>query len=205
MLLPIHPKNPEPRKLRQVLAALEKGGLIIYPTDSVYAVGCDLFNRKAVESLCRLLKLKPQKLNLSFICRDLSNISLFVRRLETAEFKLLKRALPGPFTFIFEASNEVPKILGVEKKSVGIRIPNHAIPLAIAQELHHPLISASLKKESLEAYYTDPDEMFDAFKHNVDVVIDAGPGGLMPSTVVDFTTGQPVVLRNGLGDIDQFL
>src|SRR5579872_4256144 len=130
-LLSIHPQNPELRKFSRVVEVLQRGGIVIYPTDTIYGIGCDLMNRRAVERLCQVMNFKPLKLNLSFICSDLSDISRYVKRIDTPVFKILKKALPGPFTFIFESSTHVPKILGVNKKTVGIRIPNHHIPVAI--------------------------------------------------------------------------
>lgn len=184
---------------------LNQGGIIIYPTDTVYGIGCDLFNRKAVEKLCLFLQIKPQRLNLSFICSDLSHISDYVKRVDTPTFKILKKSLPGPFTYIFDASGNVPKILGTEKKTVGIRVPNNEIPLAIVRTLGHPIISASLKTEEVEEYRTDPEEIYDTFSKRVDVVIDGGAGGLVPSTVVDFTSGEPIITRQGAGDFEQYL
>jgi tRNA threonylcarbamoyl adenosine modification protein (Sua5/YciO/YrdC/YwlC family) len=204
-LLNIHPKNPEPRKIARVVDVLHNGGIIIYPTDTVYGIGCDLFNRKAVEKLCLFLQIKPQRLNLSFICSDLSHISDYVKRVDTPTFKILKKSLPGPFTYIFEASGNVPKILGTEKKTVGIRVPNNEIPLAIVRTLGHPLISASLKTEEVEEYRTDPEEIYDSFSKRVDLVIDGGAGGIVPSTVVNFTSGEPVITRQGAGDFEQYL
>ena len=205
-LIKIHPQNPEPRKIKQVVEVLQNDGIIIYPTDTVYGLGCDLFSRRAVERLCRIKDIRPTKLNLSFICFDLSHVSGFVRRLETPEFKILKRALPGPFTFIFESSNLVPKILDVNKRTVGIRIPEHAIPLNIVNLLGHPLISSSVKDDDeVREYATDPEEIYHAFKHKIDLVIDAGPGGNVPSTIIDFTSGEAVVTRQGLGDFEKYL
>jgi tRNA threonylcarbamoyl adenosine modification protein (Sua5/YciO/YrdC/YwlC family) len=205
-LLKIHPENPEPRKIKHVVEILQKEGIIIYPTDTVYGMGCDLFNRRAVERLCRLQGIKPNKLNLSFICQDLSHVSGFVRRLETPEFKILKRSLPGPFTFIFESSGQVPKILDANKKTVGIRIPGHRIPLEIVKALGHPVISSSVKDDDVvREYPTDPDDIYNIFKNKVDLIIDAGPGGNIPSTIVDFTSGEPVITRQGLGDFEKYL
>ncbi len=199
-LIKIHPVNPEPRKIKHAVQILQNDGVIIYPTDTVYGIGCDLLNRRAVERLCKIQNIKPQKLNLSFICSDLSHISEFVRRIETPEFKILKRSLPGPFTFIFESSTLVPKILGVNKKTVGIRIPQHTIPLEIVKMLGNPLISASVKNDDeIKEYTTDPEEIWQDFKHVVDLVIDGGSGGNIPSTIIDFTTGEAVVTREGLG------
>ena len=202
-LLKIHPDNPEPRKIKHVVELLQNDAVIIYPTDTVYGIGCDLFNRRAVERLCRILNIKPQKMNLSFICFDLSHISEFVTRIETPEFKTLKHTLPGPFTFIFESSSLVPKILGVNKKTVGIRIPQNNIPLEIVKLLGNPLITSSVKDDDqIKEYTTDPEEIFEDFKNLVDLVIDGGIGGNIPSTVVDFTSGEAVVTRQGLGVLE---
>lgn len=202
-LLSIHPENPEPRKISRVADLLHKGGIVVYPTDTVYGIGCDLMNRRAVERLCQIMDIKPQKLDLSFICNDLSHISDFVKRLDTSEFKVLKKLLPGPFTFIFESSSQVPKILNVNKKTVGIRIPDHPIPRDLVKLLNNPLITSSIKDDDkIKEYTTDPEEIYEDFKHRVDLVIDGGPGGNVPSTVVDFTSGEPVVVRQGLGNFD---
>jgi tRNA threonylcarbamoyl adenosine modification protein (Sua5/YciO/YrdC/YwlC family) len=188
-----------------VVDILLDGGIIIYPTDTVYGVGCDLFNRKAVEKLCLFLRIKPHRMSLSFICSGLSNISDYVKRVDTPVFKILKKSLPGPFTYIFEASSHVPRILGAEKKTVGIRVPNHRIPLTIVEQLNHPLISASLKSEDIVEYLTDPEEILQKFNNRVDLVIDGGAGGVVPSTVIDFTSGEPVMIRQGAGDFEQYI
>lgn len=202
-MIKIHPKNPEGRKISYVVEALKRGGIIIYPTDTVYGIGCDLMNRKSIERLCQVKSIKPHKLNLSFICSDLSNISEYARKIDTPVFKLLKKALPGPFTFILESSSRVPKILDVNKKSVGIRIPDHNIPLAIVKQLGNPLISASIKDDDIiKEYTTDPEEIYETFKHKVDIVIDGGTGGNIASSVVDCTDEKIVVIRKGLGDIE---
>jgi tRNA threonylcarbamoyl adenosine modification protein (Sua5/YciO/YrdC/YwlC family) len=199
--LKIHPDNPEQRKINHVVDVLKAGGIVVYPTDTIYGIGCDLLNRKAIERLCRILDIKPQKLNLSFICNDLSHISEYVRRIDTPVFKILKKALPGPFTFILESSSKVPKILDVNKKTVGIRIPHHAVPLAIVKELGNPIITSSIKdNDEIKTYTTDPEEIYEDLKHKVDIVIDSGVGGNIPSTIVDFTSGEPVVTRYGLGE-----
>ncbi len=202
-LLKIHPQNPEPRKIRQVVDILLNGGLIVYPTDTVYGLGCNLMNKKAIERLCHVLDIQPHKLDLSFICKDLSQISEYVRRIDTPVFKILKKALPGPFTFILESSGKVPKILNVNKKTVGIRIPDHAVPAMIVDLLGNPLITASIKNEDLiREYTTDPEEMYEDLKHVVDLVIDSGAGGNIPSTVVDCTGPNVEIIRQGLGDSD---
>ncbi|MBS1487921.1 MAG: threonylcarbamoyl-AMP synthase [Bacteroidetes bacterium] len=205
-LLKIHPKNPEPRKIRHVVELLQRGAIVVYPTDTIYGIGCDLKNRRSVERLCAILDIKPGKLDLSFICHDLSHISQFVKRIDTPVFKILKKALPGPFTFIFESTTEVPKILGVTKKTVGIRIPHHTIPLEIVKQLGNPLITASIKDDdTIKEYTTDPEEIYEDFKHKVDLVIDGGTGGNIPSTVVDFTGDEPVLVRQGLGNFEEYL
>ncbi len=205
-LLEIHPDNPEPRKIAQVTECLQKGGVIIYPTDTVYGIGCDLYNKKAIEKLCRIIGLKPKYLNLSFICLDMSHISEYVRHMDTRVFKLMKKALPGPFTFILDSTNKVPKILGVNKKTVGIRIPDNKITYSIVEQLSNPLITSSVKDDdSILEYTTDPYEIYEEFKNEVDLVIDGGYGHNIPSTVVDCTTGTPEIIREGLGDIDNYL
>jgi tRNA threonylcarbamoyl adenosine modification protein (Sua5/YciO/YrdC/YwlC family) len=204
--LKIHPTHPEGRKIAHVVEILKTDGIIIYPTDTVYGIGCDLLNRKSVNRLCQILHIKPHKLDLSFICQDLSHVSEYVRRIDTPIFKLLKKALPGPFTFILESSSKVPKILDVNKKTVGIRIPDHAIPMAIVHELGNPLITSSVKDDDIIIEYTtDPEEIFEDFKHRVDLVIDGGPGGNIPSTVIDCTDNEIKVVRQGLAEIEQYI
>jgi len=202
-LIKIHPVNPEGRKLSRVVEILKKGGVIIYPTDTIYGIGCDLMNRKSVERLCHIIDVKPQKLDLSFICQDLSQVSNYVRRMDTPVFKILKKALPGPYTFILESSSKVPKILDVNKKTVGIRIPAHLIPLALVQQLGNPIISSSIKDEDvIREYTTDPEQIYDDFKNKVDVVIDGGPGGNIASSVIDCTGDTLNIIRVGLGVVD---
>lgn len=205
-LLKIHPVNPEQRKVRHVVEMLEKGGLIVYPTDTIYGLGCSLMNKKAIERLCQVLDIKPQKLDLSFICHDLSQISEYARRIDTPVFKILKKALPGPFTFILESSSKVPRVLDVNKKTVGIRIPDHPVPRMIVEMLGNPLITASIKNEdAIREYTTDPEEMYEDLKGVVDIVIDSGAGGNIPSTVIDCTGPAPGIIRQGLGDADGLL
>ena len=202
-LLTIHPLNPEQRKIRHVQETLHRGGLIVYPTDSVYGLGCSLMSKKAIERLCQVSGVKPQKFNLSFICRDLSEISEYARRIDTPIFKLLKKSLPGPFTFILESSSKVPKILDANKKTVGIRIPDHSVPRSIVEGLGHPLISASIKNvDTIREYSTDPAEIYEDMKHLVDIVIDSGAGGNIPTTVVDCTGPAIEIVRQGLGELD---
>lgn len=204
-LIKIHPLNPEQRKIRYVVDVLSNGGIIVYPTDTIYGLGCNLMNKKAIEKLCHILNIKPQKLDLSFICHDLSQVSDYVRRIDTPVFKVMKKALPGPFTFILESSSKVPKILDANKKTVGIRIPGHAVPLMIVEALGNPLITASIKNNDLvREYTTDPEEMYEDLKYKVDLVIDSGAGGNVPSTVVDCTGDSPAIVRQGLGNLDAF-
>lgn len=199
----IHPVNPELRKINRVVEVLRNGGIVIYPTDTIYGIGCDLLNRKAIERLCRIMDIKPNKLDLSFICNDLSHISEFVKRVDTPVFKVLKNLLPGPYTFIMESSTKVPKILDVNKKTVGIRIPDHNIPRTIVAELGNPLITSSIKDDDhIKEYTTDPEEIYDDFKNLVDVVIDGGAGGNVPSTVIDCTGPELTLVRQGLGEFN---
>ena len=204
-LVRIHPLNPEGRKIQHAIDILKRGGIIIYPTDTIYGIGCDLMNRKSIERLCHVMDIKPQKLDLSFICNDLSHISEYVKRIDTPVFKILKKALPGPYTFILESSSKVPRILDVNKKTVGIRIPDHAIPRSIVELLGNPLITSSIKDDDvIKEYTTDPEEIYEDFKHTVDLVIDGGPGNNVPSSVIDCTGDQIVIVREGLGNVDQF-
>jgi tRNA threonylcarbamoyl adenosine modification protein (Sua5/YciO/YrdC/YwlC family) len=199
-LVKIHPLNPEPRKISRVVEMLRRDALIVYPTDTIYGLGCSLMSKKAIERLCQLKNIKPQKLNLSFICHDISEVSAYVRRIETPVYKVIKRTLPGPFTYILESGSNVPKVLDVNKKTVGIRIPDHAVPLAIVKELGNPLITSSIKSDDeIRTYTTDPEEIYEELKHKVDLVIDSGMGGNIPSTIVDFTSGDAIVTRYGLG------
>ena len=203
--LRIHPQNPEPRKINRAIEVLQQGGIIIYPTDTVYGIGCDLLNRKAIERLCKVLDIKPNKLDLSFICHDLSHISEYAKRIDTPVFKILKKALPGPFTFILESSTKVPKILDVNKKTVGIRIPDHPIPRKLVEALGNPIITSSIKDDDrIKEYTTDPEEIYADFKHLVDIVIDGGAGGNIPSTVVNCVDNEMSIVRQGLGSIEQY-
>jgi len=200
-LLPIHPTNPEPRKIAQVLDVLSRGGIIICPTDTVYGIACNLMNRKAVDRIMQVVGIKPQKFQLSFLCNDISQVAQYVKPLSTQVFKILKQTLPGPFTYILPASASVSRIAGVNKKTVGIRIPNHRVPRDLVVALGHPIVSSSVKDlDPLKEYTTDPEEIHAAFKHVVDLVIDSGVSGNVPSTVVDLTEEIPVIARQGLGE-----
>lgn len=198
MLLHIHPENPQPRLVKQVVETLQKGGIIIYPTDTVYGLGCDILQQKAVERICRIKQVDPKKAQLSFVCSNLSHLSDFAKPLSNPIYRLLKEYLPGPYTFILPASKMVPKILQSKKDTIGLRIPANKIAMAIINELGRPILSASLPGEMVEDY-TDPEVMYENFMNEVDFVVDGGIGGMIPSTVVDCTGEEPVLVREGLG------
>lgn len=204
MLLPLHPENPQPRNLKRILDCLKTGGVIIYPTDTVYGMGCDIFQHKAVERICRIKQLDPKRAQFSFICHDLSHLSDYAKSVDTPLFRLLKHSLPGPFTFILPASKQVPKLLKAKKSTVGIRVPNNLICRTIVRELGNPLLSTSLPIDEYVEDYTDPEIIHEHFGELVDLVIDGGIGGMTPSTVVDCTSGKPVVVREGLGKLEEW-
>ena len=199
MLIQIHPENPQPRLIRQTVEKLQQGGIIIYPTDTIYGLGCDIFQHKAIERIARIKQVDPQKAQLSFVCSDLSHLSDFAKQIPTSTYRLLKEYLPGPYTFILPASKMVPKILQSKKDTIGLRIPNNKIAQAIVKELGRPILSASLPGEMIEDY-TDPEVMYENFMKEVDIIIDGGMGGSIPSTIVDCTGDEPVVTREGLGE-----
>jgi tRNA threonylcarbamoyl adenosine modification protein (Sua5/YciO/YrdC/YwlC family) len=199
MLLHIHPDNPQPRLIKQVAGALANGGIIIYPTDTVYGLGCDIMQHKAVERICRIKQVDPQKAQLSFVCSDLSHLSEYAKPLSNPIYRLLKEYLPGPYTFILPASKMVPKILQSKKDTIGLRIPANNIAMAIIKELGRPILSASLPGEMVEDY-TDPEVMYENFSTRADFVIDGGIGGMVPSTIIDCTGDEPVMIREGLGE-----
>jgi tRNA threonylcarbamoyl adenosine modification protein (Sua5/YciO/YrdC/YwlC family) len=198
MFLHVHPLNPQPRQIKTIAECLLDGGVIIYPTDTIYGLGCDIFQHKAVERICRIKQVDPQKANLSFICADLSDLSTYTKSITTPLYRLLKQYLPGPYTFILPASREVPKILKSKKDTIGLRVPDHAIASSIVKELGHPLLSASLPGDMVEEY-TDPEVIYDKFKNQVDIVVDGGTGGIIPSTIINCTSDEPVVIREGAG------
>ncbi len=205
-LITLHPDNPEPRKINQVVKLLKEGAVVIYPTDTIYGIGCSLFNKKAIDRVCRIKGLKPKNFNLSFICNDISQIAEYVKRIDTPTFKLLKKALPGPFTFILESSSNVPKILDVNKKTIGIRIPDHNITKMIVNQLGNPLITTSIKDDDkILEYTTDPEIIYEEYKNLVDVVIDGGVGGNIPSTIVNCTNEPFEIIREGLGNINDYV
>lgn len=206
MLLRIYPENPNEKAIQQVVDVLKSGGLIIYPTDTIYGLGCDITNHKAIEKICQLRGIKPEKANLSFICHDLSHISEYVKPIDTTVFRMLKKALPGPYTFIFEATNKVPRLLSSNKKTVGIRVPDNDIAREIVRQLGNPILSTSIRDEDeILEYSTDPELIYEKYKDKVDIVIDGGYGGNVASTVIDCTTGEFNVLREGKGKLEAIL
>ncbi len=198
MLISIHPTNPQPRQLAIIKDCLESGGIIAYPTDTIYGLGCDIFHPEAVAKICAIKKVNPEKAQLSFICSDLSHLSNYAKSINNSLFRILKSTLPGPFTFVLPASKEVPKILQNKKKTIGLRIPDNKIALAIIETLGHPILSASFPGENIEDY-TDPEIIQEHWGKQIDIVVDGGIGGIIPSTVVDCTTDEYVILRQGAG------
>jgi tRNA threonylcarbamoyl adenosine modification protein (Sua5/YciO/YrdC/YwlC family) len=201
MILTIHPQDPQDRLIKKAAEVLRAGGVIIYPTDTVYGFGCDIFQPKAIERICRIKGIDPQKANLSFVCSDLSDLSKYAKSISTPQYRFIKNLIPGPFTFILPASKEVPKILKSKKDTIGLRVPNHNITHAIAAELGHPILSSSLPGDMVEEY-TDPEYIHEKFEKLVDLVIDGGIGGMEYSTIVDMTEEEPVVTRQGIGVLD---
>ncbi|MDP7567937.1 MAG: L-threonylcarbamoyladenylate synthase [Flavobacteriales bacterium] len=205
MLIQIHPDNPDPRQIKKVVECLKDGGLIIYPTDTVYGFGCDVNNKKAMEKLCRLKGVNIKKHNLAFVCYDLSHIADFTKHLETSTYKLMKKALPGPFTFILNANSSIPKLFKNKKKEIGIRIPNNNIPREIVKELGNPIVTTSVKNDDMILEYsTDPELIHEYFQNKVDMVISGGYGDSTPSTIVKCTDGYPEIIRKGKGDTSLF-
>lgn len=203
MLLPIHPVNPETRKIRQVVDLLNAGAVVICPTDTVYAFVCSAEQPRAIEAVARLKGVRPQKADMSLICNDLSQLSLYARAISTPSFRIMKAALPGPYTFILPASNEIPRIFKNNKRTVGIRVPDHPVPQALVALLGHALVCASVHgTDVLLEHASEPADMAERFGNDVSVVLDAGPGGLEGSSVVDLSGNEPVVLREGKGPID---
>jgi tRNA threonylcarbamoyl adenosine modification protein (Sua5/YciO/YrdC/YwlC family) len=198
MILKIHPDNPQPRQIKILVECLNDGGVIIYPTDTVYGLGCDIFQQKAVERICRIKGVDPQKAQLSFVCSDLSDLSKYTKSISTPIYRLLKSHIPGPFTFILSASKEVPRILKSKKNTIGLRVPDQPIAKAIIQELGHPILSSSLPGDMVEEY-TDPEMIYEKFQKLVDIVVDGGIGGIKYSTIVDLTGEEPIILRQGIG------
>ena len=201
MLINVHPVNPQPRLIKQIVDCLKSGGIIVYPTDTIYGLGCDIFQPAAIEKICQLKNLNPLKAQLSFICKDLSHLSDFTKNIDTPLFRTLKSHLPGPFTFILPASKQVPKLLQTKKSTIGIRIPNNEICMQILEALGNPIISTSLPGDFVEDY-TDPEIIQQNIGHKVDLIVDGGIGGTEPSTIVDCSTDDWQVVRQGLGQFE---
>lgn len=201
-LLRIYEENPNPKLIKQVVDALRDGALIIYPTDTVYGLGCDITNTAALEKIAQVRGVKLEKANFSFICEDLSNLSDYVRQIDTRTFKILKRCLPGPYTFILPGNNNLPSVFK-KKKTVGIRIPDNNICKALVAGLGNPIVSTSIRDEDeVIEYTTDPELILEKWNHIVDFVIDGGYGDNIPSTVIDLTSSEPEVIREGKGSIE---
>lgn len=206
VLLKIYPENPERSKVDKVLQILKNGGVIIYPTDSVYSLGCDLLNHKAVQKVAAIKGVKAEKTHFTLVFKDLSTLSDYTIPFDTWVYKLMKKALPGPFTFILKANNKVPKIFRSKKKTIGIRVPNNPIPQLIADQLGNPIISTSIKDEDeVIEYTTDPELIYEKYKSKVDAVIDGGYMNNVATTIVDCTGTEPVIVRQGIGDLNDYL
>lgn len=200
----IYPDKPSEAAIAKVVKVLQNGGLIIYPTDTVYGLGCDITNSRALEKIAKIKGVKLEKANFSFICHDLSNLSDYVRQIDTSTFKILKRALPGPYTFILPGNNNLPKEFK-KKTTVGIRIPDNNIALEIVKQLGNPIVSTSIRDEDdVIEYTTDPELIFEKWQNLVDLVIDGGYGDNVGSTIIDLSDYEPVIIREGKGDIDIF-
>jgi tRNA threonylcarbamoyl adenosine modification protein (Sua5/YciO/YrdC/YwlC family) len=203
MLVEIHPDNPQEHRLDEAVKVLKSGGLIIYPTDTIYAIGCDINHQKAVEKMAQIKGVKMEQANFSLICYDLSHLSNYAKPLDSSVFKLMKRSLPGPYTFILPASKSVPRLFTSKKKTIGIRVPDNDIARSIVLKLGNPMVSTSVHDddEVLE-YTTDPELIYDRYKDKVDMVISSGFGKNVASTVFDCTGEEPVVIRQGAGDTE---
>jgi tRNA threonylcarbamoyl adenosine modification protein (Sua5/YciO/YrdC/YwlC family) len=203
MLLNVHPDNPNPRLIKTIIECLKDGGVIIYPTDTVYGLGCDITQHKAIERIARIKQVDLKKAHFSFICSDLSHLSDYVKSVDTPVFRMLKKALPGPYTFILPASRMVPKLLKTKRDTVGIRVPDNNICRTIVRELGNPLMSTTLPVDHYVEEYTDPEIIAEKFGKLVDIVIDGGPGGMEFSTVIDCTGVEPELVREGLGSFEE--
>jgi tRNA threonylcarbamoyl adenosine modification protein (Sua5/YciO/YrdC/YwlC family) len=202
LLLHIHPDTPPQRLIDQAVECLKAGGIIIYPTDTIYGLGCSIHQHKAIEKIAWIKHIDPQKAQLSFVCSSLSDLSKYARQIDTPTYRLLKQYLPGPYTFILPASKEVPKILQSKKSTIGLRVPDNKIAMAIVETLGHPVLSTSLPGEMVEDY-TDPEIIKENFDKLVDIVIDGGTGGMKPSTIIDLTSDEPVLVRLGKGEWEE--
>ena len=201
-LIKIYESNPSPKQIEKVVKVFQQGGLVIYPTDTVYGLGCDITNTKALQRIAQLKGVKLEKANFSFICNDLSHLSDYVKQIDTPTYKILKRALPGPYTFVLPGSNSLPKAFK-KRKTVGIRVPDNDIARTIVQELGNPIVSTSIRDDDdVLEYTTDPELIYEKWKGIVDIVIDGGYGDNYASTVIDLTTSEPEVIREGKGSLE---
>jgi tRNA threonylcarbamoyl adenosine modification protein (Sua5/YciO/YrdC/YwlC family) len=200
----IYPENPNPKAIQKIINVLKRGGLVIYPTDTVYGLGCDITNIKALERIARIKGVKLEKSNFSFVCQDLSNLSDYVKQIDTTVFKILKRALPGPYTFILPGAKTLPNPFK-KRKTVGIRVPDNSIALALVAALGNPIVSTSIRDDDeVIEYTTDPELIYEKWDHLVDLVIDGGYGDNQPSTIIDLSEDEPVVIREGKGSLEIF-
>ncbi|ANH83536.1 threonylcarbamoyl-AMP synthase [Niabella ginsenosidivorans] len=202
MLIAIHPKDPQPRLIKQVADCLRSGGIIVYPTDTIYGLGCDIFQTKAIERIAWIKQVDPKKAQFSFVCANLSHLSDFAKQISNTTFRTMKEYLPGPYTFILGASKQVPKILHSKKDTVGIRVPDNKITRMLIEELGHPILSTTLPGELVEEY-TDPEMIYNKYQNLVDIVVDGGIGGMIPSTVIDATGDTMVLVRQGAGEWEE--
>ncbi len=201
-MIKIYEENPNSSDIKKVVSVLRKGGLIIYPSDTVYALGCDISNYKALEKLARIKEVKLEKANFSFVCDSISNISDYVNHISTPTFKILKRSLPGPYTFILQGNNNLPKAFK-KKKEVGIRVPKNEIALAIVRELGNPIASTSIYDEDeIVEYTTDPELIYEKWNNRIDLVVNGGYGDNIPSTVINLCGDEPLLIRKGKGGLD---
>ncbi|HMQ62680.1 MAG TPA: L-threonylcarbamoyladenylate synthase [Flavilitoribacter sp.] len=203
MLLRIHPDNPEQRKINQVIETMQAGGVIIYPTDTVYGLGCDILQPRAVDKICAIRGLDPNKAMLTMICKDISQVAAYAQQIDNQVYRILRKHLPGPFTFVLKAGRLAPKVFHNRKNTIGFRIPDNPIAQAIVDTLGRPILSASLKSDDeILEYFTDPEDIFRDFQKIVDIVIDGGIGNNVPSTIVDCTGDEPEIIREGAGTLE---
>ncbi len=202
----VYKDNPELSKIDKAVEAMRNGGVVIYPTDTVYAMGCDLYNAKAIERITKIKSFSRQKPDFSIICENISQVSQFTKIIGNDVFKMMKKVLPGPYTFILQANNKIPKAINQKRKTIGARVPDNNITLALVRALGHPLITTSVKEEDeIIEYYTDPHDIVDKFESQVDIIIDGGMSGNTPSTIVDCTTEVPIIIREGLGKLEDLI
>jgi tRNA threonylcarbamoyl adenosine modification protein (Sua5/YciO/YrdC/YwlC family) len=202
MIIKIYPENPNPKQIAKVIEVLQKGGIVIYPTDSVYGIGCNIYNHKAIEKIAKIKGIAPDKSKFSIICHSLSEVSDYTRPINNQTFKLMKKNLPGPFTFILEANNKVPDIFQSNKKTVGMRIPHNPIVIEMVRELGNPILNTSVHDDDeIVEYTTDPELIHEKYQDLVDIVIDGGYGQNTPTTIVDCTGDEPLITREGIGEL----